>query len=176
MSVEKKKQALRRTASLLPRIHAPALVEEFLALPQVEQADTVMLFWGVGRELDTQPILEALLERGKRVVYPVCLPGRQMETRAVTHPDDLVPGTFGIPAPHEGCPRVDKTGIGAVLVPCLMCDRKGYRLGFGGGYYDRWLAGFDGFTVCICPKDRMTDELPRDGYDVPVKLVLTDGE
>ena len=173
MTVGERKSALRRKAALLPKMDAPELVEAFLALPQVEAADTVMLFCGVGRELDTQPILENLLARGKRVVYPVCLPGRKMETRAVTGAEHLVPGTFGIPAPGEDCPVVEREEIGAVLVPCLMCDREGYRLGFGGGYYDRWLAGYEGFTVCVCPKERMADRLPRDEFDVPVKLVLT---
>ncbi len=173
MKTARRKEALRRTAAMLPKINAPELVNAFLALPQVEEADTVMLYCGVGRELDTAPILENLLERGKRVVYPVCLPGRQMESRAVSTPEQLVPGTFGIPAPGEDCPVVAKEEIGVVLVPCLMCDREGYRLGFGGGYYDRWLAGYRGTTVCICPQNRRVEELPRDEYDIAVDIVLT---
>lgn len=173
MKTARRKESLRRTAALLPKIDAPELVERFLALPQVEGADTVMLYYGVGRELDTLPILENLLERGKRVVYPVCLPGRKMECRAVSDPGQLVPGTFGIPAPEEGCPTVEKAEIGVVLVPCLMCDREGYRLGFGGGYFDRWLADYPGVTVCICPENRRVEELPRNEYDVPVSIVLT---
>lgn len=173
MTVTEKKETLRRKAATLPRVDEPELVEKFLALPQVEQADTVMMFCGVGRELDTMPLLERLLERGKRVAFPVCLPGRQMEARLVTGPEQLVPGTFGIPAPGENCPVVDKREIGLVLTPCLMCDREGYRLGYGGGYYDRWLADFQGFTVCICPRERISERLPRDEFDIPVDLVLT---
>ncbi len=173
MRAARQKEALRRTAALLPKIDAPQLVERFLALPQVEEADTVMLYCGVGRELDTAPILDALLARGKRVCYPVCLPGRQLECRAVDHPERLVPGTFGIPAPGEDCPVVPKGEIGVVLVPCLMCDAAGHRLGYGGGYYDRFLADYGGLTVCICPKNRRVEELPHDGFDIPVKLVLT---
>lgn len=150
-----------------------SLVEAFLALPKVEQADTVMLFYGVGRELDTTPLLEALLAQGKRVCYPVCLPERQMQARAVSGPEQLVPGKFGIPAPGEDCPLVPQREIDAVLVPCLLCDRQGYRLGYGGGYYDRWLADFQGFTVCICPEERLVDELPREAFDMPVCLVLS---
>lgn len=172
MTAAERKTALRRQAAALPRIEAPELVEAFLALPQLEATDTVMLFCGVGRELDTGPILEALLARGKRVAYPVCLPGRRMEAREVKDPEQLVPGAFGIPAPEEGCPLVERGEIGAVLVPCLMCDRAGYRLGYGGGYYDRWLADFSGFTVCICPEERLVEALPREGFDVPVSLVL----
>ena len=173
MTAAERKQRLRRQAAALPKLDEPALVNAFLALPQVAEADTVMLFCGVGRELDTTPLLEALLERGKRVCYPVCLPGRQMQARAVSGPEQLQPGKFGIPAPGEECPAVDKGEIGVVLVPCLLCDRQGYRLGYGGGYYDRWLADLQGLTVCICPEERLVDELPRAGFDVPVQLVLS---
>lgn len=173
MTAAERKQRLRRQAAALPKLDEPALVAAFLALPQVAEADTVMLFCGVGRELDTTPLLEALLERGKRVCYPVCLPGRQMQARAVSGPEQLQPGKFGIPAPGEECPTVDKGEIGVVLVPCLLCDRQGYRLGYGGGYYDRWLADLQGLTVCICPEERLVDELPREGFDVPVQLVLS---
>ena len=91
----------------------------------------------------------------------------------VADPEQLQPGKFGIPAPGEECPAVDKGEIGVVLVPCLLCDRQGYRLGYGGGYYDRWLADLQGLTVCICPEERLVDELPREGFDVPVQLVLS---
>ena len=84
MTPAERKQRLRRQAAALPKLDEPALVEAFLALPKVEQADTVMLFYGVGRELDTTPLLEALLAQGKRVCYPVCLSERQMQARAVS--------------------------------------------------------------------------------------------
>lgn len=174
MTVAEKKEALRRRAASLPRADDPELTARFLALPQLDGTDAVMIFCGVGRETDTLPILTELLAQGKRVCYPVCLPGRQMEARAVTGPEQLVPGKFGIPAPDERlCPVVDKRELGVVLVPCLMCDPQGYRLGYGGGYYDRWLADYSGFSVCICPGERLVDELPRDRYDLPVDLVLT---
>lgn len=175
MTAGEKKEALRRKAAALPRMDAPELVEKFLALPQLERAETVMIFCGVGRELDTMPLLDRLLAMGKRVAFPVCLPGRRMEARAVTSQEELVPGAFGIPAPGDGCPAVPREEIGLVLAPCLLCDREGFRLGFGGGYYDRFLAGYTGDTVCICPAGRMEERLPRDEFDVPVDLVLTDG-
>ena len=174
MGMRDQKDRLRRRAAALPKVDVPHLVEQFLALPQVEGADTVMVFYGVGRELDTRALIGRLLSMGKRVALPVCLPGRRLEARAITSLGDLGPGMFGIPAPEEGCPVVEPAEIGVVLVPNLLCDRAGYRLGFGGGYYDRWLAGYAGLSVVICPRDRLVDELPHEGFDVPVKLVLSD--
>ena len=172
MTVRERKAELRRFAATLPQADAGPLLERFLALPQVEAADTVMAFYGTGREPDTVPLLHALLDRGKRVVLPVCLPRRRMEARQVTDPDRLIPNRYGIPEPDKSCPAVDKKDIAVALVPNLMCDRDGYRLGWGGGYYDRWLADFPGFTVCVCRQGRLVEHMPREAFDVPVKLVL----
>ncbi len=175
MTAAQQKQQLRRQAAALPKVNAPHLTERFLALPQVEQAGTVMAFCGVGREPDTGPLIRALLERGKRVALPVCLPHRGMEARLITSPEQLVTNRYGIPEPDGLCPPVSREEIDVVLVPNVMCDRAGYRLGQGGGYYDRWLAGYRGFTVAICPARRLVDELPREAHDQPVQLVLSDG-
>ena len=172
MTDKERKEQLRRQAAALPQVEAGPLFERFMALPQVEAADTVMVFCGTGREPDTMPLIHALLEKGKRVVLPVCLPRRGMEARQVIDPERLVPNRFGIPEPDKSCPAVDKREIAVALIPNLMVDRDGYRLGWGGGYYDRWLVDYPGFTVCICRRGRLVEHMPREEFDVPVKLVL----
>lgn len=174
MNIAQRKAELRRKAAALPKADVPHLLERFLQLPQVREADTVMVFCGVGREPDTDDLIRTLLEQGKRVALPVCLPQRKMEARSITDFSQLEPSRYGIPEPDGMCPIVPAEEIGAVLVPNLLCDREGYRLGYGGGYYDRWLAGYHGFTVAVCPADRLVDELPRDRYDVPVQLLICD--
>ena len=172
MTVKERKAELRRHAARLPQVEAGALFDRFLALPQVEAADTVMVFYGTGREPNTVPLIQALLERGKRVALPVCLPHRGMEARQVLDIDQLVPNRFGIPEPDESCPVIEKSEIAVALIPHLMVDWEGYRLGWGGGYYDRWLMDFSGFTVCVCRPGRLVEHMPREEFDVPVKLVL----
>ncbi len=174
-SVTEDKAALRRWVRGLPRPDWTPLLARFLDLPQVEAAGTILLFYGVGDEPDTAPLLDELVGRGKRVCLPRCLPRREMEARAVTGRADLTGRRYGIPEPGEHCPLVDREALDVILVPHLCCDRAGYRLGHGGGYYDRYLAGFQGFTAALCPADRLVDVLPRDEYDLPVDLVLTDG-
>ena len=172
MTVKERKEELRRHAATLPQVEASALFQRFLALPQVQAADTVMVFYGTGREPDTVPLIRALLDRGKRVALPVVLPHRGMEARQVLDIDRLVPNRFGIPEPDDTCPVVEKDEIAVALIPHLMVDREGYRLGFGGGYYDRWLVDFPGFTVCVCRPGRLVEHMPREEFDIPVKLVL----
>ena len=138
----------------------------------MEGANTVLVFYGTGREPDTAPLIHALLERGKRVALPVVLPHRGMEARQVLDPDKLIPNRYGIPEPDETCPVIPKDQIAVALIPHLMVDRDGYRLGWGGGYYDRWLVDYSGFTVCVCRHGRLVEHMPREEFDIPVKLVL----
>ncbi len=168
------KAALRRNMAQLPRPNGADLIQGFLALPQLRAAGTVLLFCGVGNEIDTLPLIEQLLGQGKVVCLPKCLPGRRMQALQITALTDLRPGAYGIPEPGEDCAVVERDIIELILVPNLCCDRQGFRLGHGGGYYDRYLMGYTGFTVALCPQDRLQDRLPRDAYDIPMELVLTE--
>ena len=174
-TISEEKAALRAAVQALPPADFAPLTAAFLALPQVEEAKTLLLFYGVGREPDTVPVIEALLARGKAVALPKCLPGRQMEARRIGSLSDLQPGAYGIPEPGPDCPVLSRDDLDLILVPNLCCDRAGYRLGHGGGYYDRYLAGYPGFTVALCPEAWMQERVPRDCFDLPVGLVISRG-
>ena len=150
------------------------LLRRFLALPWTAEADTLLLFYGVGAEPDTGHLLLELWRQDKRVLLPKCLPGRAMEARLVRSGDDLRPGAFGIPEPSESCPRVEKGDIDLILVPALCYDLSRRRLGQGGGYYDRYLAGYGGRTVGLCREALLQRELPVEDHDRAVDLVLTE--
>ena len=168
------KAALRRALAEQPAPDWGPMLAAFLALPETRAAHTLLLFYGVGREPDTRGLIETLLAGGKRIALPRCLPGRRMEARQITALAELRPGAYGIPEPPEDCPAVPKEAVDLVLAPNLCCDRQGRRLGHGGGYYDRWLAGFSGRSVALCPDAWLQEALPQDEFDVPVELVLTE--
>ena len=172
--VTEEKAALRREMNALAPVDWQPLLDAFLALPEVESAGTVLLFYGVGREPDTAELIDALWQRGKAVALPRCLPGRGMEARRIVPGARLVCSAYGIPEPDQECPVVQRDKIDLILVPNLCCDRQGFRLGHGGGYYDRYLAGYSGMTVSLCPDAWLREQLPRDEYDLPVGLVLTE--
>ena len=150
-----------------------ALFARFLSLPQVEAADTLLLYHGMGAEPDTARLFPALWARGKRLCLPRCLPGHGMEARLIRPDSALVPHRLGMLEPGEDCPPVDRVDIGLALVPGLAFDRSGGRLGQGGGFYDRWLAGFSGFTAALCRAPLLLERRPAPGHDLPVALVLT---
>lgn len=151
-----------------------ALRNAWFSLPQLAASETIFLYYGVGTEVDTRPLLRALAAQGKRVLLPRCLPKRQMEARWLRDEAELIPGVFGIPEPSERCPLVSKEEIDLILVPALCCDRMGYRLGKGGGYYDRYLANYSGLTVAFCRKLLLQESLPWEDFDQRVSLVLTE--
>lgn len=152
-----------------------ALFSAFLSLPQVASASTLFAFWGIpGREPDTARLIRALTARGKRVGLPRMLPDRQMEVRLYDPDRPLIPAAFGILEPSADAPLLPREDIELALVPAVCYDRRGFRLGFGGGYYDRWLAGFSGTTVGLCRDCVLQDQVPVEEHDCQVELLLTE--
>lgn len=176
-----RKEALRREIrnllTAMPedvrRTEDDVLFSRFLSLPELDWAQTIFLFYGVGAEPETARLIPLLSARGKRVVLPRMLPKRQMEVRLFCPDRPLVKHPFGIPEPDEGCPLVDIGEIDLVLVPALCYDQQGIRLGMGGGYYDRWLPLYSGPTVGLCREDLFQKELPAQPHDRPVDIVIT---
>ena len=172
-----RRQALDRLASLSPQARAAgdqALFRRFLALPQVASARTILLYHGMDTEPDTVRLLPPLWELGKRVCLPRCLPGNQMEARLVQRDSPLIRHPYGMLEPGTDCPIILPDQIDLVLVPGLAFDRSGGRLGRGGGYYDRWLSGFPGFTVGLCREGVLQPQVPREAHDQRVDLLLTE--
>lgn len=167
------KAALRRRLGDLPAPDWVPMLQRFLSLPEVECSQTVMLFYGVKGEPDTRIVMDELLRRGKQVLLPRCMPARQMQARFVTKESVLLPGAYGIPEPGEDCPLAEKQEIDLILVPNLCCDKLGFRLGHGGGYYDRFLTGFLGLSVALCPDEWLAEQLPTEETDIPIDIVLT---
>ena len=150
------------------------LIQRFLDHPKLDQAQTVMLYYGVGHEIRTEGLIQTLLDQGKTVCLPKCLPENQMEARAITSLEDLAPDRYAIPAPKDTCPVVEREKLDLILVPGLCFDSRGSRLGQGGGYYDRYLEDYDGVTIGLCREDFFQVNLPREPLDAWVRFVLTE--
>lgn len=184
ITIAEQKAQLRRTL----RARLTALAEEarcgeddrlfsaFLSCPEVEQARTVFLFYGAGTEPDTARLIPALLEQGKRIALPRMLPGRQMELRQFCPDLPLVMHPFGILEPGTDAPLLTKADIDLTLVPALCYDRRGFRLGMGGGYYDRWLVDYRGVCVGLCRTQLLQQAVPTEPHDRPVDLVVCPDE
>lgn len=152
------------------------LFDQLSELPQWRKAKTVFLFVGVLPEPNTALLLPRLISGGVRIAAPLSAASGRMEARQITDVEQLKPGRFGILEPQEGCPLVSKEEIELVLVPALCYDRRGFRLGRGGGYYDRYLAEYRGVSVGLCRENFLQKRLPVLPHDKWVDFVLTERE
>lgn len=151
------------------------IYEQLFAQEEWLNAKTVALTISRGREINTHPILERTWRDGKRVVVPKCLPKTKgLQFRTLTSYDELEEVYFGLKEPIvEQTPKVESEAIDLIIVPGLLYDKKGYRIGFGGGYYDRFLANFQGHTVSLALNEQMKTELPHEPFDIPVHKIIT---
>ena len=156
---------------------ARALRDVLLATPEVSRARVVAAYVSVGREPGTGPLLDALLERGTEVLLPLLLPDGDLDWAVHEGDGALTEAARGLLEP-TGPPLGPGAvaGAAAVLVPGLAVDRRGVRLGRGGGSYDRVLARLVGraFTCVLLHDGEVLDlPVPRDRHDVPVDAAAT---
>lgn len=176
-----RKRALRRCARALPppesRDASTSVLRHLLGLPELDRARTVALYASIGREVPTSGIRRALGERGVRLAYPR-VAGGELILHCVDPDRTLQPGYRGIPEPADREPTVTPDEIDLFIVPGLLFDRAGNRVGRGGGHYDRLLeaARPDANRVGLCYAEQVIESVPADCWDRPVDLVVTDRE
>ncbi len=150
------------------------LRDAVLALPEAQMAGTAAAYYSVGTEPDTRGLVYALWKRGTYVLLPLLLPGGDLDWASYEGPDSLVPGPRGLLQPAE--PPRGVAGVASadlVVVPALAADRRGVRLGRGGGSYDRALARVGGPvpTIALLYDGELLDEVPSGPLDLPVRMI-----
>ncbi len=149
--------------------------QRLISTYQYRECDTLLIYASTAIEVDTFSIIEHALNHGRRVALPRCISGtRDMVFHYITDTNQLKPGSFGVLEPTEDLPVWQTEDGGLAVVPALSLDSFGYRLGYGGGYYDRFLSKFTGETVGITYSENFCYRLNHGRYDVPLGAVLTD--
>lgn len=142
-------------------------------------ARLVLAYVSFGAEVDTRVLIDELLGEGRRVAVPrVRRAGRSMDFCEVGSLDELSPGAMGILEPAAGAPALTVPEmVGSVcLVPGLVFDGAGHRVGYGGGYYDRFLAFYPGDKIGLARTTMLSSNpLPAGALDVPVDFIATEG-
>ncbi len=143
------------------------------------KANNVMIYVSFGSEVMTKPIIDDSLNKGKRVFIPVTVPKTKqlIISELKDFEKDLQVGHFGVMEPKEEALRpVDPDIIDLVVVPGVAFDKNGYRIGYGGGYYDRFLPRLSERTpkISLAFEMQLIDRVPKDEYDIPVEYILTE--
>ncbi len=154
-----------------------AIAEKILALPCFKNATQVLLFASTDQEFNTRKIAEYCKANGKKVFYPRCLEEYGiMEFYKVNNGSDLSLHKYGILAPATTCEKYIEKENDVIIVPALSVDKNHYRLGYGGGYYDRFLKNFNGVSICPVYDELRVTALPTDKNDIKVSVIATDKE
>ena len=158
------------------KVRSLAIAKQLMQEPSIIEGKTIAVTMSNKPEVDTIAIIEELWRHGKRVVVPKCTPA----TRAMAFYE--IDGFFqteraymDILEPIEDMTeRVEKEDIDVIIVPGIVFDKKGYRIGYGGGYYDRYIPGFTGQLLSLAFEQQLINDVPREQHDVPVHILITE--
>ena len=151
-----------------------AIYNNLSVLPELQAAQRVFLYLSIRREVDTRRLIRSLLAEGKTVALPVSLAEGQMYF-AEYCPGSLTEGSVvPIPEPDKDAPRLEPADGDVILVPALTFDLDGYRLGQGGGYYDRFLSAHQLFSVGLARDRLLLKNVPREAHDCSVCCLVTE--
>lgn len=177
-----RKQALRESMLAARQALAPSVVAEvstaiqqrLLELEEFKTAGLVHAYVGAkANEVRTERIIAETLRLGRRLAVPR-VAGDYLVHHLIRRPSELHPSRFGLLEPDPAAPRVDPSEIELVVVPGLAFDRSGARLGFGRGYYDRFLNEVSGVKAALLYTLQLVDDVPAGDQDVPVDLLVTE--
>lgn len=182
MKVTEQKQKIRREmmewAAQMDRDYCHradlAIVKYIMELPEYQEAERIFCFVGRETEIDTAPVIEDALKRGKTVCVPRCAGKGIMDACRIQGFFDLKPGHYGILEPGEEAEALLPGEIDFAVTPCLSCSSRGIRLGYGGGYYDRYLAETQAFKAAVCRERMIREDIPVDSHDVGMDAVVSE--
>ncbi|MBS4222432.1 5-formyltetrahydrofolate cyclo-ligase [Lederbergia citrea] len=127
-------------------------------------------------EVDTWQLIRKGWEQGKNMVIPKCIPAKkEMNFKRITAFNQLESVFYGLFEPMDSeTKRIDKNDIDLLIVPGLAYSKEGFRIGFGGGYYDRFLKGYHGATLSLAFAVQLLDYIPVESHDLPVSKIITE--
>jgi len=150
------------------------ILNRIIALSEYKEAKMLLTYVSTDIEVDTKALIEGALLDGKAVLVPKCVDGKiDMKFHKITSFSDLKPGAFGVLEP-ENCEEVNEFHDAVCILPGLGFDLQGYRLGYGKGYYDRFLANFKGKNIGVCYNICLKTLLPHGKYDKMVDVLVTE--
>ena len=153
------------------------ITHNFLASELYKNTDILLAYVSSDIEVDTKAIINDALLKGKTVAVPLCNSSDcTMEFYIIERLDELHKGAYGIYEPDRNCKRVSFDEGSVCVVPGLSYDKDGYRLGFGKGYYDRFLSAFSGISVGLCYNECVCEKTVRDKFDKSVSVLITETE
>lgn len=157
-----------------------AICSAIEAIPEYAAAPSILFYMPFRAEVDISPLIQKALQQGRRCALPKCHHGCMLRLYSIADiSKDVAPGKWGIrePVTVDGC-ECTVQEFSVIMVPGAAFDRQGHRIGYGAGYYDRLLEASGGNTLKIAPAFalQIRSSLPQGKYDMPVDIIVTEGE
>ncbi|WP_448901646.1 5-formyltetrahydrofolate cyclo-ligase [Eubacterium sp.] len=154
------------------------IAQNLLSLDEIKKADTVLCYISLDDEIYTDEIVRVLLDSGKRVGAPYCVDNNgNMDFYYITDFDDLRIQSFGVREPVlEKCEKITSFDNAVIILPGLCFDKNGNRLGYGKGYYDRFLQIHSLISVGLCYNSLIVKKVPTDMYDKKADIIVTEND
>ena len=138
-------------------------------------SDTILMYAPIEGEIDILPIAEKALSLGKRVAFPRCVEEpRNLEFKYIDSIDQLRSGSYSIAEPPEELETVTDYSKSICIIPGIVFDSEGYRVGYGKGYYDRFLAAYDGTKFGLVYSECILPSVPRGRFDRHVDILISE--
>ena len=155
--------------------YSKSLCDGIAMLKDYEDADILLLYFPTRSEPDLTALAHLAWRDGKQVAFPISrTDSLTLDFRIVRDLDELAAGAYGISEPRESAPMAALTERTLCVVPALAVDRDGYRLGYGKGYYDRFLSSFVGRSLVAIHSSLVCERLPRNDTDIPLTTIITE--
>lgn len=150
------------------------IIENLYTINDFTNAKTIMVYVSFRGEVNTLPLIRELLTRNKRVCVPLCnSKDYSMTAREIKAFDDLSSGAYGILEPNPTSPEIPANEIDFIVVPGCAFSEKGYRIGYGKGYYDRFLKNTKATTCGLGYDFSLAENLPFEETDIPLDIIIT---
>ncbi|MBC8586934.1 5-formyltetrahydrofolate cyclo-ligase [Paratissierella segnis] len=161
-------------------IYSNSILNSLLNSAYYKNSKTIMTFVSFSDEVDTHELIKAGIRDDKNLVVPITIKEtKELKLSLVTNFNELEPGYYNILTPKKEFIRYkDPELVDLIIVPGVVFDREGYRIGYGGGYYDRFLSKIDKNVprIAIAFDLQIIDKVPREYYDIPVDYIITEKE
>lgn len=164
----------RELPSEYKRILDNQIAERFLNMIAYKHAKQILFYASTNDEISTDLIFATALSNGKNCYFPKCYDQSKMVFFRVKSDNDLAPDSFNIKAPTNFSEVYSSQPSDIIIVPAMAYDSKGFRLGYGKGFYDRFLTDFWGTKIGLCYSDFITESLPKGRYDISVDVIVTE--
>lgn len=183
---EVRAELLEKRKNILPEdrdVWDEKIANVFLNSISYRFCDIMLAYSSTKLEISTDKIIDKALEQKKIVACPISeVNDNKMSFITIDSRSELIPGEFNILEPPKANknwldfinPKESRRPLAICIVPCLSYDEYGYRIGYGKGYYDRFLSSFEGTKIGLCYSDFKSNRLPRGKYDVKLDVIITE--